>query len=473
VLATPIESILATPVDGPAAKPVRSAPAKGARAPAAGPRGTARERALLARAKPLAAPLMVTGVSPRLGAMLSAAGRKAGRVVLSAPVGPLASFAPQLPRPGSAVSVGLSNGDLAVGGIGTVAYVDGNSVWAFGHPMDGFGRRSLLLQDAYVFSVIGNPISLPEIAGTYKLAAPGHDLGTISDDGLSAVAGRVGRLPRMTPVRVYTTDEDTGATRTSTTQVADEAPVGQPGGTSALSFIAPTAIAQATGTILDGSPARLTGTMCARIVLRERSKPLRFCNRYVTGEPDLTGAGNAIAGLAANDVLTALGIIDAYKVSDLEVREVSARMKLQRGMRQAFMRSIKLPRRVRPGQRVRARVSLQVVHGPKLTRTYSVRLPSGLKRGSRRLTFVGTDADAGDAAFGDAITLILDDSEGDEQSTGGDPGPTSVSELADEITALGRYDGVGLRNGEDTVRAFRDDELRLSGRVRTTVRVVR
>jgi hypothetical protein len=117
-------------------------------------------------------------------------------------------------------------------------------------------------------------------------------------------------------------------------------------------------------------------------------------------------------------------------------------------------------------------VSLQVVHGPKLTRTYSVRLPSRLSRGSRRLTFVGTDADAGDDVFGQAIELILDDSEG-EAPRGGDPGPTSVNELAGEITALGRYDGVGLRNGDDTTQAFRDDELRLSGRVRTTVRVVR
>jgi hypothetical protein len=48
-----------------------------------------------------------------------------------------------------------------------------------------------------------------------------------------------------------------------------------------------------------------------------------------------------------------------------------------------------------------------------------------------------------------------------------------VGELAEQIEALGRYDGVGLRNGEDTVAAFRDEELRLSGRVRTTVRVVR
>src|SRR4029450_5637903 len=85
--------------------------------------------------------------------------------------------------------------------------------------------------------------------------------------------------------------------------------------------------------------------------------------------------------------------------------------------------------------------------------------------GARRLTFVGTDADSGDDAFGQAIELILDDSGGDEEPTGGDPGPASVNDLADEVTALGPYDGVGLRNGGDTVPAFRDDELRLSGRV--------
>jgi hypothetical protein len=465
VLATPIESIIATPVDGPAARPVGGgSAATGARA--------ARDRALLARAKPLAAPLVVSGVSPSLGAMLTAAGRKAGRIVLSAPTGPLANFAPQTMRPGAAVSVGLSNGEIALGGIGTVAYVDGDRVWAFGHPLDGLGRRSLLLQDAYVFSVIGNPLSGPDSIGTYKLAAPGHDLGTISDDGLSAVAGRVGGLPRVTPVRSYVTDEDTGVTRASTTTVADEAPAGQPAGSSVLSLVAPTAVAQAAGTIFDGSPARVSGTMCARILLRARAKPVRFCNRYVSGEADISGAGNPVAALAATDLISALTMIDAYKLADLEVKEVSARVKMERGMRQAFMRSISLPRRVRPGQRVRARVKLQVVRGPKLTRTYTVRLPSGLRRGARRLTFVGTDADSAGDVFGDAIELILDDS-GDESSHGGDLGPASVGELADQIAGLARYDGVGLRHGSDTLHAFRDPELRLSGRVRTTVRVVR
>jgi hypothetical protein len=212
--------------------------------------------------------------------------------------------------------------------------------------------------------------------------------------------------------------------------------------------------------------------MCARIVLAARAKPVRFCNRYVSGEEDLSGAGNSVAALAATDLISALSMVDSYKLADLEVKEVSARVKMERGMRQAFMRSISLPHRVRPGQRVRARVALQVVRGPKITRTYSVRLPSGLHRGARRLTFVGTDADSAGDAFGDAIELILDDS-GDAPSRGGDLGPSSVGKLAGQIAGLARYDGVGLRNGSATLHAFRDPELRLSGRVRTTVRVVR
>ena len=33
-------------------------------------------------------------------------------------------------------------------------------LWAFGHPLDGAGPRSLFLQDAYVFSVIDNPLGI-------------------------------------------------------------------------------------------------------------------------------------------------------------------------------------------------------------------------------------------------------------------------------------------------------------------------
>src|SRR3954468_15204143 len=55
VLATPGEAILGTAVDGAGPKPIRAT------------RASARDRSLLARATPLSAPLVVSGVSPRLG----------------------------------------------------------------------------------------------------------------------------------------------------------------------------------------------------------------------------------------------------------------------------------------------------------------------------------------------------------------------------------------------------------------------
>ncbi len=78
------------------------------------------------------------------------------------------------------MSASYSSGDVPMGAVGTVTYVDGPTVYAFGHELDGAGRRSLLLQDAYVDYVVNNPD--PTTAPSYKLAFPGHTEGTLSSD---------------------------------------------------------------------------------------------------------------------------------------------------------------------------------------------------------------------------------------------------------------------------------------------------
>src|SRR5204863_2422913 len=129
-----------------------------------------------------------------------AAARRDGRSISIAPYAPLGStFPAQTLRPGASLAVGLASGDVSAGAVGTVAYVDGDKVWGFGHPFDAVGRRDLLLQDAYVYTVIGNPVGTGD-AISEKLAAPGHVLGTISADGPSGVAGRVGPVPPQIPV---------------------------------------------------------------------------------------------------------------------------------------------------------------------------------------------------------------------------------------------------------------------------------
>ena len=77
-LATSIEAILGTPIDVPKRAATTSA----------------RMKAAMAKAKPIASPLSVSGLSAPLAKSLTAAAAKAGRPVLAVPPGPLGSFPP-------------------------------------------------------------------------------------------------------------------------------------------------------------------------------------------------------------------------------------------------------------------------------------------------------------------------------------------------------------------------------------------
>ena len=456
VLATPIEEILSNPPDAPRGKPVA-------------------RRSRIGRVLPLAEPLTVSGLNRGLARQLTEAGAKARRTVLAAPSMPLTPFPASPPRPGSAMSVGYSSGDLAVGAVGTVAYVDGDRVWGFGHPFENSGLRALLLQDAYVYTVISNPNAGDDTGSTYKLAAVGHDLGTISNDASAAVVGRAGATPPTVPVRIFSHDLDTGAQSTLTSRVVDETDAGTPTGGAALTFVAPLALAQGASAILRSAPGKLSGTVCIQIRLRERKRPIRLCNRYASAiaPSDPEAGANIVAAGGASDALAALTEIDDYKPRALHVTEFSARVKLQRGLRQAFLRRVELPRRVRPGRRVRAKLHLQVVRGPRITRTVRLRIPSGLRRGQRELTFVGRDVDDPDSdLFGALVDTIIIGGDEEEDSSGRE-GARTLDGLARRIKDLQRYDGVRLRAGSIRARAYRDPDLRISGRASTVVRVVR
>ncbi len=423
----------------------------------------------MARAKPLATPLTVTGVSAALGRALERAGRKAGRQVIAAPAGPLGTFAPQPMRPGAAVGVSYSMGDIQVGAIGTVAYTDEDRVWAFGHPFENAGERRLLLQDAYVYRVIDNPVAIPGAASTYKYASLGHTLGTISNDERDAVAGRTGALPPTVPIRVFANDLDTDRSTVTGIRAADESRIGLPEGASPLSFIAPLAVTEAAGSLLRSAPGRLTANVCVQVSIGGLSRPARFCNRYVSAFPadeDFVGTANTVAARASSDVFEALTAIDDYQGKPPRIGEVAVRMDLERGEQRAFLRSIRLPARVRAGRTVKARVTLRRVRGSIFKRTYRLKIPRGLRAGQRTIRFAGTDADvADDGLLGAIIIDGLDDG-------AGDPGPKNLEALAKRIRSTERFDGVRMLAGGDVSRAFRDDDVRISGRASATVRVV-
>ena len=437
-LATPIEQILGESPDPPAS--------------------ARRARSLRRGARPIATPLTVSGLSSPVRRRLLRAARRADRLVLAAPSGPLGGFPVQYLQPGSSVSAGISGGDLSLGSIGTVAYRDGSAIWAFGHPLDAAGRRALALQDAYVFSVINNPLATEE-AITAKLAVPGHTLGVFGQDGLNQIAGRVGAPPRTIPLRVHVRDRDSGRTAALAAQVTDERHLELGSG---MDLVGTLGVAHVTGQVLGSSPARYTTEMCVRIRLRGRGRRLAFCDRY----QDAFGP--------FDDLSSAIGLVDAFKFGRITPTDVSVRMQVSRGVNEAFVLSARAPRRVRPGRRIRVRLRLQRRRGGRFRLSFPMRVPRGLRPGRHVLTLRGVVPASLEEASEDGLEIVLEDL-GEGAGSDDRAGPRSVRDLAAQFSALGASDGLrgtfGSRGRGPVV--LRRRGLFLRGKVRVPVRVMR
>src|SRR6187397_1052416 len=104
-------------------------------------------------------------------------------------------------KPGDAVGVMLVGGDLQLGATGTVTHIDGDQVYAFGHPMYGLGPTEFPMTRAYVYTI------LPSLYSSSKLATTGDTIGTFLHDRPTTIAGRLGRMPAMIPVTINLTSD--------------------------------------------------------------------------------------------------------------------------------------------------------------------------------------------------------------------------------------------------------------------------
>lgn len=96
--------------------------------------------------------------------------------------------------PGTPMSMQLVSGDLALGGLGTVTYVDGEKLWGVGHPVLGIGETEAMLGDGKVIAMIPAPIT----GSSYKLGDLGRVRGKVTGDystGLTATIGEETGIP--------------------------------------------------------------------------------------------------------------------------------------------------------------------------------------------------------------------------------------------------------------------------------------
>jgi hypothetical protein len=173
--------------------------------------------------RPIATPLVMTGFEPETVDLLAGAFRDAGfaPVVGGGLGGQLAAEVQNMTGPlreGDAVGVTLVGGDFEMGATGTVTHIDGDRVYAFGHPFFNLGPTAFPMTRAYVYTM------LPSLMSSFKISAMGAVIGTVHQDRATAIAGTLGAGPAMIPVRVTLASARGGETsrRTFTYEVVND-----------------------------------------------------------------------------------------------------------------------------------------------------------------------------------------------------------------------------------------------------------
>ena len=160
--------------------------------------------------RPIATPLMLSGMDAASSDLVSSMFRDAGFTpVLSGGSARSGDLAPETEplRPGDPVGVSLLGGDSEMGATGTVTHIDGDTVYAFGHPFFNFGPTAFPMTRAHVYA------TLPSLMSSFKIATMGDVIGTMRQDRATAISGTLGKGPAVIPITV-TLDSDRAPTRT-------------------------------------------------------------------------------------------------------------------------------------------------------------------------------------------------------------------------------------------------------------------
>jgi len=151
--------------------------------------------------RPISTPLLMSGFEPETIDLISGPFREAGFTpMISGGASPqmtqeLRDMTGPL-REGDAIGVSLIGGDLEMGATGTVTHIDGDRVYAFGHPFYNLGPAEFPMTRAYVYTM------LPSLMTSFKISAMGETIGTIQQDRATAIAGTLGKGPVLIPMTV-------------------------------------------------------------------------------------------------------------------------------------------------------------------------------------------------------------------------------------------------------------------------------
>jgi hypothetical protein len=310
-------------------------------------------------------PLSLTGFGPRTIQAFAPQFRKLGLDLQEGVVSgsPSSQALTGTVQPGSMISVGLLTGDMTISADGTVTYVDGKRVYAFGHRFLDAGSVDLPFARADVVAL------LPTLNSSFKLSSAREWVGSITNDRSSAIAGEIGRPARTIPLTISVRSNETSVHDYHLRVINDRL---------LTPFVAQTALFAT----IDRTERTLgTGTLRLRGQIRFEGSvpPLAVRDVFISD--------NALAQQVSADAVVTLGFALSAGFSNLQVKDLSYTLEPVEQKRQLKVAQVwTSPSRVRPGDSIEVSTLLQGENGLELTRTAKYQIPPSIQTGNLNVT---------------------------------------------------------------------------------------
>jgi hypothetical protein len=300
------------------------------------------------------------GLTPRANRILADLLQPMGHEILQGHGG-RGDFVARPIEPGSSVGIQQVRGDVDFGGICTVTTRTGNRLLICGHPWEGMGDVEYALTASEVLTVVR---AMPR---PFKIGNLGQVIGIIDQDRGAAIAGTLGRLPRLFNVRVVVTDQDSGARIDLGAQLVRRRDMAR--------LFAPLVALSAIERARNQSGGE--GTAITKLTLRARGLPgpiVRENMFYSTRD---------VATAAVLDVVDAMELAFYNDLKQLDPYDLTVETVLtKRRMTATVVEADISAREVSPGGLVRVRVTLQpYLSDTTVTRTIDVPVPPSFPRG--------------------------------------------------------------------------------------------
>lgn len=269
---------------------------------------------------------------------------------------------------GGSVAALLVDGDLKLGAIGTVTYVDGEQMVAFGHPFLKHGSSNYFMHNANIFTVVKSYES------AFKLGSMGSEIGTVTEDRGAGIAGVSGKISHGIPVRFNLIDLDMGRDKQSSVKVIED-PEMTPtlAATSLYNMLNKTVDRNGSGT------ATITYTITPR---NKEYKPLTRTNMFYSSESISEKAVDEFYNVI--DVLMNNRFID-YEITDIDVKtEITQQKKTAKLVDAAASSTI-----VSPGDTIVIDVTLEPFRGEKINKEIFFNVPKDQPLGKYTLEVRG------------------------------------------------------------------------------------